>query len=949
MTPVLLFLAAVVAFEEPAASPRKTTSLNGAWEFKQGEPEGVSPRSSPWKTVTVPQAWQHHEGMEFHGVGVYRKTLDPFELKEGRRLLVHFDAVATHATVYWNGEKLGEHLGPWTPFRFDVTELVRKKPKEKHTLTVRVDEKVGHNTQGFLPIVQPHFGGIWQEVKLIEVGEPYFDDADVAVGAGPRGDVRFKLRFAGGGKPVGLAFRLWKTLDGKRERVGEWRGDELPELRVEGQEIAGEWNSLGLRLWAPDFPQTYEFEAVSATDRVSQRFGHTIIFPKDDQLVFNGQPLSIRGVLNWGYYPPNLAPNVDPEVWRQDLKLIKSWGFNLMKCCLWVPPRRLLEIADEEGVLVWMEYPTWHPKLTPEFLPDLEREYAEFFRHDRHHPSVILRSLTCETGQSADLKVIQKLTDAAKQMIPGCLVVDDSSWIEWNRVCDFYDDHPYGNNHTWVKTLERLKGYIAKSKLGVKPLVLGEAIAADTWHQVGARQEALGASEEGHRTVVMRDGKARPYHEPIFADANRAWLARMEKIIGGPIDQKRLTDDSLRYAMLMRKFQIETFRKEVPNGGYVVSVMRDFPLAGMGLISYDGKPKWEAKDWAWHGEKKNEGVPWPKVDQSRLAKVAAPMGIRTAHQFDERLLDELEAGGKVLLMPNGKEGSLPLKSHWFLRGGPFVNAHHPLLKGTTGLHELLVEQQHFDLAGDVVPDVQYLEEIDPILMLWDNHDMPEVKTHGLAFETRVGKGRLLVSALNHAGGENAVGRWLLDVFLKHLDEGPPPRNALKPETIGAMRNKLREKRLELVGQPWRFKPDPKEEGVKAGWATMTPDESWKPIRIGQSWEGQGYATLDGWAWYRLDVTVPQAWAGLPVWWQADGVDDHAEFYVNGQKVGSMGDLAGRKTAFEDKAAFDISKHVKAGAKATLAVRVFDWQGAGGCHRPQRLATVPRTAGAEILK
>ena len=41
---------------------------------------------------------------------------------------------------------------------------------------------------------------------------------------------------------------------------------------------------------------------------------------------------------------------------------------------------------------------------------------------------------------------------------------------------------------------------------------------------------------------------------------------------------------SANYAIAMRKYQIETFRREVPNGGYVVSVLRDFPLAGMGLL-----------------------------------------------------------------------------------------------------------------------------------------------------------------------------------------------------------------------------------------------------------------------------------------------------------------------------------------------------------------------------
>jgi hypothetical protein len=49
----------------------------------------------------------------------------------------------------------------------------------------------------------------------------------------------------------------------------------------------------------------------------------------------------VRGVLNWGYYPPKLEPNPDEKIWRADLRLIKSWGFNLMKCCLWVPPRAI--------------------------------------------------------------------------------------------------------------------------------------------------------------------------------------------------------------------------------------------------------------------------------------------------------------------------------------------------------------------------------------------------------------------------------------------------------------------------------------------------------------------------------------------------------------------------------------------------------------------------------
>src|SRR5207248_2097019 len=152
-------------------------------------------------------------------------------------------------------------------------------------------------------------------------------------------------------------------------------------------------------------------------------------------------------------------------------------------------------------------------------------------------------------------------------------------------VHDFYDDHPYGNNHTWVPTLQRLREHIDQH--GAKPLILGEAIAADTWVDP--------------EPLLKKVGDARPYWLPGFLDGNRRWLERMSALYG-PTRLSVLDWNSLAYAHWMRKYQIEAFRREMPHGGYVVSVLRDFPLAGMGLLGYDNEPKLATKIWAWHGE-----------------------------------------------------------------------------------------------------------------------------------------------------------------------------------------------------------------------------------------------------------------------------------------------------------------------------------------------------------
>ena len=111
-------------------SPRKAITLNGEWQFHRDGSKEI-------KTVTLPTHWETHEGLKFDGIGWYEKTIELPELPKGRRLLLHFDAVATQATVYWNDVKLGEHLGAWTPFRFDVTEHLSPSPPRGEGLGVR--------------------------------------------------------------------------------------------------------------------------------------------------------------------------------------------------------------------------------------------------------------------------------------------------------------------------------------------------------------------------------------------------------------------------------------------------------------------------------------------------------------------------------------------------------------------------------------------------------------------------------------------------------------------------------------------------------------------------------------------------------------------------------------------------------------------------------------------
>jgi hypothetical protein len=180
-------------------------------------------------------------------------------------------------------------------------------------------------------------------------------------------------------------------------------------------------------------------------------------------------------------------------------------------------------------------------------------------------------------------------------------------------------------------------------------------------------------------------------------------------------------------------------------------------------------------------------------------------------------------------------------------------------------------------------------------------------------------------------------------------DGPEPRHALSISTIAGIRSKLTEAKVELGGdRKWKFKPDPKQDAVTAGWhKSDVKDSDWTDIKVNAHWEGQGYPDVDGWAMYRTTVTVPKDFAGKECYLRFAGVDDYYDLYVNGTKAGSGGDIPTKATAFDETKSHNIAPLVKPGEPVTIAVHVYDWGGAGGIFRPVTLTTMPDSGSSFI--
>lgn len=985
--------------------------VQGPWSLRS---EG-SERSVP---ARVPAPWEDALGTDYDGKGVYRCSWTCPEDWHGGGRSLRFEGVATAARVLVDGLEVGTHLGAWTPFEVDVTQVTR--PGASHTLEVEVDERVGHNTQGFLPVIQPHFGGIWKPVSAAHrIGPAWDRDRAGLFGSLPAA--------ATGRLEVDVPVRsLAGAVAARRARLTLWDGARACaalDLPVIDDRVVGSLDVRRVRAWAPGEPNLYrvtlELHDADARvlDRMERRVGFRDFRAEGTRLLWNRRPLQVRGMLHWGYVPPHLAPYPPAAVWREQLETMRSLGCNLVKCCLWVPPRAFLDVADEIGMLVWIEYPTWHPQLTAEHREELLREYREFHFYDRNHPSAALRSITCETGHSAELDVVTALFEQCKAMVHDTLVVDDSSWIGWQRIADFYDDHPYGNNRDWPSMLERFGRHLREHK--PKPLLFGEAITSDTWVDLEAWDRVHG--ERGP-----------PWWAPWCLDAQRAFGAWYSGRFGAKA-LAQLLPESLEDALRNRKYQIERLRMDLPRAGYVMAVHRDFTKARMGFWDDLDRPKWTAEEWAWHGDSMlcldvpgdrrafvgggdlafavrlahaghrsfrgelelelhlgsgepirrwrrelavapgevSAGEDWrpfageagsfPALDAPRRVRLVART--RGSHRIenhwdlwllpelgppadlDVRVVDRLtpedvawiEAGGAALLRAGPRPGSLRTTSLWYLRGAPFT-PEHPAHETVPAA--LLRELQTFDLEGPCLVPLDHLrDQVDPILGFWESHDLREVRLHGLSFSTRLGRGRLLVSALDHA---SPAGAWVERKLTEHLVRGPAPRRALDDGTVNALVEQLSARRIPL--DAWAFRVDGEGQGLRLGYHHAAPPRdaaSWTPMGIGH-WEHLGHPQLNGIAWYRAQVDVPAGWAERRTFAVFDGVDDSYHLFVNGRLVARFGDPTTGRTVWLERTHAEVTHYLRPGVN-TIAVRVVDHTGAGGIWKPAWLATAPPAA------
>lgn len=249
------------------------------------------------------------------------------------RVLLHFGAVDTVATVFINGKEVGKNTGGYLPFCFDITDALtdgvnRIRVEVRDTL----DEELPYGKQRkkrggmwYTPI-----SGIWQSVWLESVPRNYIKS------------VRFET-----------------TLDSVLVTVTG--GVEKKTLLFEGKSIEFCSQSYLLKVddpknWTPESPTLYDIEILSGDDRVCCYFALRTVCVRDGKLLLNDKPYFFHGLLDQGYFSDGIYTPASYEGYKNDILTMKKCGFNMLRKHIKVEPDVFYYYCDKYGMAVFQDF-----------------------------------------------------------------------------------------------------------------------------------------------------------------------------------------------------------------------------------------------------------------------------------------------------------------------------------------------------------------------------------------------------------------------------------------------------------------------------------------------------------------------------------------------------------------------------------------------------------------
>ena len=351
---------------------RSVLDLSGIWDFRLDNGAGFAEK---WYEKPLPDALKMpvpasyndlKEDVDFRdhcGYVFYQKRFSfPKNLFKHQRIVLRCEAVTHFARVYLNGIEIGNHLGGFLPFEFEIGKELRTD----NLLTIAVDNRIDYHT---LPVgnledvwgsrgknkIQkkanyPNFDffnycGITRPVRLLVMPESYIDDITLVPEVELTGDgkgnaiIRYSIDTCGEDDCC-----LVEILDREGKCVGSSEGK------------SGEIHLENATLWQPLKPWLYRVKVRFGKDVYELPYGIRTVEVRGTEFLINGKAFYFKGYgKHEDTFPNGRGENLPMYV--KDISLMKWQGVNSFRCSHYPYSEEMMRLADEEGLVVIDETP----------------------------------------------------------------------------------------------------------------------------------------------------------------------------------------------------------------------------------------------------------------------------------------------------------------------------------------------------------------------------------------------------------------------------------------------------------------------------------------------------------------------------------------------------------------------------------------------------------------
>jgi hypothetical protein len=211
--------------------------------------------------------------------------------------------------------------------------------------------------------------------------------------------------------------------------------------------------------------------------QIETRFGLREFEARGSRFHLNGEPIYLDGIL----YQPGTATF---DEMRRHFRAIRELGANLVRVHIAGIEPRIYALADEMGLLLWLEVPSPHSS-SERSRAAHAAELARMLVHFASQPSVVLVSLYNESWGAQDIATNEETRAYIRathahlhRQYPQFLVIDNDGWehvsTEGRLESDVLTAHVYETDvDQWRDVLGRLSGGDLKGMTAL-PLVIGD-------------------------------------------------------------------------------------------------------------------------------------------------------------------------------------------------------------------------------------------------------------------------------------------------------------------------------------------------------------------------------------------------------------------------------------------------------------------------------------------